>query len=99
MIKQKVRDFLKEELHLTLNEEKTKITHLVNNRAKYLGYEIGRRSRKYTMSLVSKIGRKGRTRRATNTRIQIYAPMTDLIQKLVQKGFAWRKDKPKAVAR
>ena len=95
-IKEEVRTYLRYELELTLSEEKTKITHLIKDRASYLGFEIGRRSRKYTSQLVSKVGTTGRTRRATNTRIQVYAPVAKLVNKLIEKGFAKNKTKPKA---
>lgn len=36
----KIRNFLNEKLDLQLNLEKTKITHAINDRAKFLGYEI-----------------------------------------------------------
>jgi group II intron reverse transcriptase/maturase len=38
-IKQKISDFL-QTIHLTLSSEKTLITHAVNSRARFLGYEI-----------------------------------------------------------
>jgi len=39
-IKDKLKTFLKEQLHLDLSEEKTLITHAASERAKFLGYEI-----------------------------------------------------------
>jgi group II intron reverse transcriptase/maturase len=39
-IKQQVKAFLQERLHLTLSEEKTLITHARDTPAKFLGYEI-----------------------------------------------------------
>jgi retron-type reverse transcriptase len=39
-IKEKLRTFLKEELHLEMSEEKTLITHANTQEAKFLGYEI-----------------------------------------------------------
>ncbi len=39
-IKQKIGQFLKEELHLELSQEKTVITHASESAAKFLGYEI-----------------------------------------------------------
>ena len=39
-IKRKIGEFLAEKLKLTLNEEKTLITHARNQKAKFLGYEV-----------------------------------------------------------
>jgi len=39
-IKQQLRTFLREELKLTLSEEKTLITHARNEAARFLGYEV-----------------------------------------------------------
>lgn len=39
-IKRKIGEFLTEKLKLTLNEEKTLITHACNQKAKFLGYEV-----------------------------------------------------------
>lgn len=117
-IKEKVRVFLEEKTMLEekeqreLPEDKTrmKITHIASKKVKYLGYEIGRRPRKYTESLQRTAAGEAewkqedkpiRTRRATNTRrrIQIYAPISDLIQKLIDHGFARSKEKPRAVSK
>ena len=39
-IKHKIREFLRDTLKLELNDEKTLITHALNQKAKFLGYEI-----------------------------------------------------------
>ena len=39
-IKQKIANFLREQLHLELNKDKTLITHARNEKANFLGYEI-----------------------------------------------------------
>src|SRR5947209_7542939 len=39
-IKEKIRTFLQETLHLELSEEKTLITHAQTQEARFLGYEI-----------------------------------------------------------
>jgi hypothetical protein len=98
-IKTKVKDFLFNQLQLVLNEDKTRIAHITTTRVNYLGYQIGRRSRKYTESLLSFVKSTGRTRRAANTRIQIYVPKQDLVNKTIENGFAWDKTKPRAVTK
>lgn len=45
-IKSEIKQFLYEELKLELSDEKTKITHLISEKAKFLGVDIGRLSRK-----------------------------------------------------
>ena len=40
-IKEKLRDFLATQLHLTLSAEKTLVTHALTGKALFLGYEIG----------------------------------------------------------
>lgn len=87
-IKQEVTTFLKFQLKLTLSEEKTKITHLGNEKAKYLGFEIFKRNRKYTESLIKKTNTVYGRRRSTNQGIIVYAPMKSLIEKLENHGFA-----------
>ncbi|MDJ0903703.1 MAG: reverse transcriptase domain-containing protein [Xenococcus sp. MO_188.B8] len=39
-IKQKIADFLRDQLHLELNQDKTLVTHARNQKANFLGYEI-----------------------------------------------------------
>ncbi|MBE9047962.1 maturase [Pleurocapsales cyanobacterium LEGE 10410] len=39
-IKQKIANFLREQLHLELNKDKTLVTHAMNEKANFLGYEI-----------------------------------------------------------
>ena len=42
-LKQEIKQFLEDELHLRLSEEKTLITHAKNEKAHFLGYLISRR--------------------------------------------------------
>ena len=98
-IKKEITLFLSEELKLDINENKTKISHLGKKRIEYLGFEIGKRSRKYTESQVSIIKSTGVKRRPSHASIIIYAPKKKLIEKLIDHGFAWSKTKPKAVTK
>lgn len=86
-IVEEVEHFLKETLNLELSREKTKITHLEQEKALYLGVEIGRRPRSYTESLVSTT-KAGLTRRGSNTRIILYAPISRIVERLIDHGFA-----------
>jgi group II intron reverse transcriptase/maturase len=40
VIRDRIRDFLRDHLRLTLSEEKTLVTHATNDKANFLGYEI-----------------------------------------------------------
>lgn len=64
-IKQKIKEFLENQLKLTLSEEKTLITHAHGDRARFLGYEIS------TMHENTKLT-KGR--RSINGKIQLRIP-------------------------
>jgi len=87
-IKKEITLFLSEELKLDINENKTKISHLGKKRIEYLGFEIGKRSRKYTESQISIIKSTGVKRRPSHASIIIYAPKKKLIEKLIDHGFA-----------
>jgi group II intron reverse transcriptase/maturase len=93
-IKAEVKQFLNDMLLLTLSEEKTKITHLVGNKVKYLGFYLSRKSRRYTESLKSEVTTKiwGKStdivRRATNVSIIVEAPIDEILDKLVEQKFA-----------
>lgn len=88
-IKQRIWVYLTETLKLTLNEEKTKITHITRDRACFLGTEIKATPRKYTRSLRStyKIRDKEFKILPSTGLIKIYAPIKKLIRKLITTGF------------
>jgi group II intron reverse transcriptase/maturase len=96
-IKEKVRQFLKAKLDLTLSEEKTAITNARTSDAKFLGYRI-RLGRSKTAEQKQKLtkGNGGKTfkRRSTGMQIVLKAPMDELIKKLNQKGFCDAKGRP-----
>nr|WRI02247.1 hypothetical protein [Acanthella acuta] len=95
-IKEEISDFLRGELKLTLSPEKTKITHLPSDVARFLGTDIGRKSRRYTMSLRTT---GGKTVRFTNQRILMHAPVRDLASKLKSQGYAHGDGAPRAVTK
>lgn len=102
--KDEANNFLRETLKLELSQEKTKITHMTQHKVHYLGFDISRRSRIHTESQKSYASRSvessGIIRRPTNASVVIQAPMEKLIQKLVEQGFAWKKDlMPKAITK
>lgn len=89
-IKQRIWVYLTETLKLTLNDERTKITHLTRDRAYFLGTEIKATDRKYAGSLRStyKVRDKEFKRLSSTGLIKMYAPIKKLIRKLIMSGFA-----------
>jgi len=79
-IKGKVREFLKDELNLTLNEGKTHITHVSKGIA-FLGHIFGRN----TYVIKQKYGKKIVNRRMTIS--TLYVNMKKVIERLKEKGF------------
>ena len=78
-IKEKISKFMQGELHLELNNEKTKITNLSDKRVRFLGYEISK-SHENTKQVVDSIGRK---KRSVNGTIQLLVP-GDVIQEKIK---------------
>lgn len=100
-IKEEVKEFLNNTLLLTLSEEKTKITHLETDKVKYLGFLVSRRKRKYTESQLSTVKSTQVTRRPSYASVIIEAPITHLVDKLVEQGYAYggQTPKPKAMTK
>ena len=88
-IKKRVTNYLLKELKITLNEEKTKITHLGTEKAKFLGilfFVLNPKEPK----LVQKYNWKSNTiikSRITMVKIVFLAPYHEIIDKLRMKGF------------
>lgn len=84
-IKVKLKDFLMNELHLVLSDEKTKITHS-SNKARFLGYDVSvRRS--------SEINKRndGIKQRTLNNRVTLAIPLSDKIENfLILSGYGIR---------
>jgi group II intron reverse transcriptase/maturase len=79
-IKEEIRTFLKEELSLTLSDEKTKITNATNGKARFLSYDI------YTQ--------KSRNRPSINGRIRLDIPQDIFYKwkdKYTKKGKAYHR--------
>lgn len=87
-IKDEADKFLREILKVEMSQEKTKITHLSQDKAQYLGFYVSRRSRMYTESQKSYIKSTGKSRRPTYSSVIIEAPIDKLLKKLVEQGFA-----------
>lgn len=80
-INEEAKEFLSKTLDLELREENTAIYHLTSSsvRVKYLGFEIGCRPKPNTENPMN---------RMPFTRIQVYAPIAIIVEKLILHGFA-----------
>lgn len=86
-IKEKVKTYLRERLKLELSEEKTKITNLGDDRAKFLGTDFHIPSPKHS-KVVNRITARGKKKtRINNVRIYLKAPMEKIFSKLRKEGF------------
>jgi hypothetical protein len=97
-IKEDVKEFLKTKLKLTLSEDKTKITHIVEDKTLYLGFNISGRHRKYTASQIRDVDTPQGRRRSGNSQIILEAPIEKLMESLEKKGFK-RKGKDESTAK
>lgn len=95
-IKRKIQAFLAEILNLELSEEKTKITHLGTEHAKFLGHYIRAATLQQHVATRrrGKVGEHQNIRKSTS-KPKIMVPINDLKDKLIQKGFADKGGKPK----
>ena len=96
-IKQQVEAFLRNELNLELNQDKTAITHLSTEKAFFLGSIIRRHPQSYMQGLIRKVGNR-RVRRS-NTRILLECPINKIVSKLIDQGYAHTDGTPKAVTK
>jgi nicotine oxidoreductase len=86
-IKEKIKIFLKERLNLELNENKTKISHMIEEGAFFLGHIIKTTGAQKNLShRIVKEGIKGKTRPSFGS-VKLYAPLNKLTFKLAEKGF------------
>nr|YP_006073027.1 cytochrome c oxidase subunit 2 [Nitella hyalina]AEH42842.1 cytochrome c oxidase subunit 2 [Nitella hyalina] len=92
-IKSEIQRFLREELRLELSDDKTKITNLTLEKAKFLGVYICRKGRRHTRTL-SKVGHN--LIRLTNQRLIMYAPIEKLMEKLRDQEYTHKALTPKA---
>jgi group II intron reverse transcriptase/maturase len=94
-IKQEIKTFLQERLHLTLNEEKTHITNARTEEAFFLGtlLKMGNYgAAKVTLS-TSRSGRRFK-RRSTGWETVMKAPMPKLLKRLSDRGFCTKEGRP-----
>ena len=96
-IRDKIKEFLKNELKLTLSDEKTHITHARTEQAEFLGtlISIGRSPQaKQKVTLSTNASGHHFQRRATGWEVIIRCPTDKLIRRLSEKGFCDANGKP-----
>ena len=86
-IKEKCKLFLRDNLKIELNDDKTKITHIISKSAKFLGVELKRNMSKNPKIVNRNYGSKVIKARINQTRIYFYIPVKELINKLTDSGF------------
>ena len=94
-LKNKINHFLQTELNMVLNLDKTKITNVQKEIAKFLGYGI----HKTLMSkMPTRIDKLGRLRRIVPRPI-LDAPIKDIVKRLIERKYATKAGKPTRNAR
>jgi hypothetical protein len=90
IIKTEIKSFLSERLKLSLNTDKTKITHSTTDKALFLGYQIC-----CTPIEKMRIGYNAKGKLVRNTtRAILLAPVSRIVEKLKEKGFLNSKNMP-----
>lgn len=90
LIKNKIAAYLKDYLGLTLSAEKTKITNLKKNKAKFLGFTIF----KLEASRI-KISKFGGSKRTTNNKVFIGIDQDRVIDRLTWRGYIDAERRPR----
>gem|GEM_PF-21772 len=90
-IVEECRIFLFEQLKLTLNIEKTKITHSQLDSAKFLGYRVYK-TKLLKMKSIAYNSKGKLSRRTTN--IVLDGPIVQIVEKLKQRGYANKEGSP-----
>lgn len=90
LIKREIKSFLEEKLLLTLNPDKTKITHSITEEALFLGYHISCIPIKKMQ--IGHSSKKRFVRKTTRTILT--APLKRVLKRLKEKGFLNQKDMP-----
>ena len=84
-------------LKVEMSEEKTKLTYLKKDKAKFLGTYITLKGAKEAKVVEKKVkGQKLRTR-ISQVRQKLLAPMMEILEKLEKKGFIKRDSRGKMI--
>jgi len=97
-IKEKIGQFLKSRLKLTLSQEKTRITNARTEEAEFLGYRIrlGRSDKEQKVTKSTNGSGRIFARRSTGFQVVLKAPIEKVIKRLAQKGFCDSQGNPTA---
>jgi len=97
-IKEKIGQFLMSRLHLTLSQEKTRITNARSEEAEFLGYRIrlGRSDKEQKVTRSTNGSGRIFPRRSTGMQVVLKAPIEKVIRRLTQKGFCDGQGNPTA---
>jgi len=95
-IKNRIAEFLREKLLLTLSQEKTRITNARSEEAEFLGYRIRKGRGKDSQKVTASTNKSGKTfkRRSTGMEIVLKAPVGKVLKRLNEKGFCDPKGNP-----
>jgi group II intron reverse transcriptase/maturase len=93
-IRREIQFFLKNKLGLTLNEEKTKITHARNGQAEFLGVRISCGRFNHQTSSIHIVNGRNTRKRISGGEIKMDAPLNSIVEKLHSKGFCDKKGFP-----
>jgi len=95
-IKEKIGQFLKSKLDLTLGQEKTRITNTRSEEAEFLGYRIrlGRSDKEQKVTKSTNGSGRVFARRSTGMQVVLKAPIEKVLKRLAQKGFCDGQGKP-----
>lgn len=97
-IREEIASFLKGELELDLNKEKTLITHARTESAAFLGYRIHiTEPSKYPVKYLVRKGKKVLTQ--TTPRPMMDGPVAELVKKLAEQGYCGAGGKPTSCGR
>jgi len=97
-IKEKIGQFLMSRLHLTLSQEKTRITNARSEEAEFLGYRIrlGRSDKEQKVTRSTNGSGRIFPRRSTGMQVVLKVPIEKVIRRLTQKGFCDGQGNPTA---
>ena len=100
-VKTKVKEYMKENLKIEMNEDKTKITKLTEEAAEFLGYNIKMHGVKTRIASrqAKKDTREKIDKRKAGGKPELIIPLARLRDKLKGKGMINDKGRPKAIGR
>jgi len=95
-IKGKIGQFLMSRLHLTMSQEKTRITNARSEEAEFVGYRIRLGRSDKEQKVTKSTNGSGRTfaRRSTGMQVVLKVPIQKVLKRLTKKGFCDHQGEP-----